>query len=87
LAFYELEKFDSAGYYFSVSLRKNPNGTAALQEETLFQKSNSPDLTIAHDFLLKTYYAMHNIPKAKEYLLLCKKDNLQIDPEIEKALH
>ena len=59
----------------------------ALQAETLFQKSKSPDLAIAHDLLLKTYYTMHNIPKAKEYLALCKKDKLEIDPEIEKALN
>jgi tetratricopeptide (TPR) repeat protein len=142
LAFYELEKLDSAEYFFGVSLRKNPNNAAALQNmglimeskndpdkaleyyqkiskvspnsgqgfynqariyagagmldkalplalqaETLFQKSKSPDLAIAHDFLLKTYYTMHNIPKAKEYLALCKKDKMEIDPEIEKALN
>jgi tetratricopeptide (TPR) repeat protein len=142
LAYYELEKLDSAEYFFGVSLRKNPNGPAALQNmglimeskndpdkaleyyqkiskvspnsgqgfynqariyagagmldkalplalqaETLFQKSKSPDLAIAHDLLLKTYYAMHNIPKAKEYLTLCKKDKLEIDPDIEKALN
>ena len=141
LVFYELQKLDSAEYYFGVSLRKNPNGLAALQNmglilesknepekaleyyqkisrispdngqgfynqarvygtagmldkalplalqsETLFQKAKNPDLAIAHDLLLKIYYGMHNIPKAKEYLALCKKDKLEIDPDIEKAL-
>jgi tetratricopeptide (TPR) repeat protein len=142
LAFYELEKLDSAEYFFGISLRKNPNGAAALQNmglvmegknepdkaieyyqkitkvspnngqgfynqarvygsagmlekalplalqaQTLFQNAKSPDLPIAHDLLLRIYYAMHNIPKAKEYLALCKKDNLEIDPGIEKALN
>jgi superkiller protein 3 len=142
LAFYELEKLDSAECYFGLSLRKNPNGQAALQNmglvleskndpdkaieyyqklsrisptngqgfynqarvygsagmlekalplalqaELLFQKAKSPDLEITHDLLLKIYFAMHNIPKAKEYLALCKKDKLQIDPDVEKALN
>jgi tetratricopeptide (TPR) repeat protein len=142
VAFYELEKLDSAEYFFGASLRKTPNGPAALQNmglimeskndpdkaleyyqkiskvspnsgqgfynqarvygsagmldkalplalqaETLFQKAKSPDLAIAHDLLLKIYYAMHNIPKAKEYLALCKSDKLEIDPDIEKALN
>jgi tetratricopeptide (TPR) repeat protein len=59
----------------------------ALQAEKLFQKTQSADLSICHDLLLKIYFAEHNLPKAKEYLALCKKDNLEIDPDIEKALH
>lgn len=49
LAFYELEKMDSAEYYFGASLRKNPNGLAALQNMGLILESkNDPDKALEY---------------------------------------
>src|SRR4029077_2900131 len=41
LAFYELEKLDSAEYFFGISLRKNPNSAAALQNMGLVMEGKN----------------------------------------------
>lgn len=141
LSFYQINKMDSAEFYFDRSLKKMPNGLAALQNmgmikenkkeydkaleyynalvklspqspegyfavsrvlsatakydealqnaqtaEKLYAAAKSPYISDCHYQLLIIYFYMNNKPKAKEYLALCKKEGVQVDPQLENGL-
>ena len=87
----KLEPQNPEGYYDVASplldLGKLQEGLAAAkQAERLFEQAHSASLPDCHYLLLIAYFNLKDVPNAKKYFALCKKENTQIDPQIVAAL-
>lgn len=79
------------GYYAVSRILSNTGKYAealpqALLAEKLYQAANSPYIGDCHYQILIIYFYLNDKPKAKEYLALCKKEGVQVDPILENSL-
>lgn len=79
------------GYYAVSRVLSNTGKYAealpkALQAEKFYQAANSPYIGDCHYQILIIYFYLNDKPKAKEYLALCKKEGVQVDPVLENGL-
>jgi tetratricopeptide (TPR) repeat protein len=79
------------GYYNAaralLTMGKLEEGLAqAQQAEKIYAKLNSPSLSDCHYVLFVAYYNLQNKPMAKKYMLLCKKENIEIPADMAASL-
>jgi tetratricopeptide (TPR) repeat protein len=80
------EGFYNAGRVLTNMSKLDEALTQTLEAERLYTKLKSPYTSDCHYLLLVIYFNMNNKPMAKKYLVLCKKENVQVQAEIENGL-
>jgi len=87
----ELESENPEGYYgvsrMQFMLKNNKEALKnGLLAEQYYKKINSPYIGDCYYILCMIYVNDNNIPLAKKYLALCKKEGVKVDKDLELAL-